>query len=88
MARGRGLAYSFVVSLIMGFVVEKTIGLRVTEEDEVTGVDQTEHAETAYDWRGLSGSLHRAAVERGRRYRTAASRCRRRVRRREGGSLT
>ena len=26
------------------------------------GVDQTEHAETAYDWGGLSGSLHRAAV--------------------------
>jgi Amt family ammonium transporter len=25
-------------------------------------VDQTEHAETAYDWGGLSGTLHRAAV--------------------------
>jgi Amt family ammonium transporter len=25
-------------------------------------VDRTEHAETAYDWGGLAGALHRAAV--------------------------
>jgi Amt family ammonium transporter len=56
------MTYSFVVSAILAFVVNKTIGMRVSEEDEVTGVDQTEHAETAYDWGGLSGVLHRAAV--------------------------
>jgi Amt family ammonium transporter len=63
-AEGAGIvfAYSFLVSLILAFVVHKTIGLRVTEEAEITGVDQTEHAETAYDWGGLSGALHRAAV--------------------------
>ena len=63
-AEGAGIvfAYSFIVSLILAFAVHKTIGLRVTEEAEITGVDQTEHAETAYDWGGLSGSLHRAAV--------------------------
>jgi Amt family ammonium transporter len=55
-------AYSFIVSLILAFAVNKTIGMRVSEEAEVTGVDQTEHAETAYDWGGLSGTLHRAAV--------------------------
>ncbi|MBS2962812.1 ammonium transporter [Actinocrinis puniceicyclus] len=55
-------AYSFVVSFLLALLVHKTIGLRVTEEAEITGVDQTEHAETAYDWGGLSGSLHRAAV--------------------------
>ena len=55
-------AYSFTVSFILAFIVNKTIGLRVTEEAEITGVDQTEHAETAYDWGGLSGALHRAAV--------------------------
>jgi ammonium transporter, Amt family len=54
-------AYSFVVSAILALVVHKTIGLRVSEEDEITGVDQTEHAETAYDWGGLTGTLHRAA---------------------------
>jgi Amt family ammonium transporter len=55
-------AYSFTVSLILAFAVSKTIGLRVSEEAEITGVDQTEHAETAYDWGGLTGTLHRAAV--------------------------
>jgi ammonium transporter, Amt family len=55
-------AYSFTVSLILAFAVHKTIGLRVSEEDEITGVDQTEHAETAYDWGGLTGAVHRAAA--------------------------
>jgi Amt family ammonium transporter len=63
-AEGAGivLGYSFVVSLILAFALHKTLGLRVTEEAEITGVDQTEHAETAYDWGGISGALHRAAV--------------------------
>jgi ammonium transporter, Amt family len=63
-SEGAGIVfgYSFVVSLILAFAVHKTIGLRVSEEDEVVGVDQTEHAETAYDWGGLSGALHLAAA--------------------------
>ena len=63
-AEGAGIvfAYSFTVSLILAFVVHKTIGLRVSEEAEIVGVDQTEHAETAYDWGGLSGALHRTAL--------------------------
>ena len=36
-------------------MIDKTIGFRVTEDDEVTGVDQVEHAETAYDFLGASG---------------------------------
>jgi hypothetical protein len=50
------------MSLIIAFAVHKTIGLRVSEEAEIAGIDQAEHAETAYDWGGLTGSLHRAAV--------------------------
>jgi Amt family ammonium transporter len=63
-AEGAGIvfAYSFLVSGLLALLVHKTIGLRVTEEAEITGVDQTEHAETAYDWGGLSGSLHRVAA--------------------------
>ena len=63
-AEGAGIvfAYSFVVSFLLAKLVNATVGMRVSEEDEITGVDQTEHAETAYDWGGLSGSLHRAAV--------------------------
>jgi len=63
-AEGVGIVfgYSFTMSLIIAFAVHKTIGLRVSEEAEIAGIDQAEHAETAYDWGGLTGSLHRAAV--------------------------
>ena len=36
--------------------------LRVSAEAEVTGVDLAEHAETAYDWGGLSATLHHGAM--------------------------
>jgi len=63
-AAGSGiiLVYSFVVSLLLAKLVHATIGLRVSAEAEITGVDMTEHAETAYDWGGLSGTLHHAAI--------------------------
>ena len=41
--------YSFVVTLILGFIIEKTIGFRVKAEDEVDGIDLSEHAESAYE---------------------------------------
>ncbi|WGW13070.1 ammonium transporter [Saxibacter everestensis] len=50
------LVYSFVMAYIIGIVIEKTIGFRVSEEDEFTGVDLTVHAETAYDLEGNEGS--------------------------------
>jgi Amt family ammonium transporter len=42
------LAYSFVVSLVIGKVIDLTMGLRVSEEDEDTGLDLSQHAEVAY----------------------------------------
>ena len=39
------MVYSFVVAAILALIINKTIGFRVSEEDEVTGVDETEHAE-------------------------------------------
>ncbi|HEY0508028.1 MAG TPA: ammonia channel protein, partial [Blastococcus sp.] len=50
------LAYSFILTLVIGFVIQKTIGFRINEEDEVTGIDSIEHAETAYDFASLGGS--------------------------------
>ena len=44
--------YSFSVAWILGKIIDKTMGFRVSEEDEVTGVDLSQHAETAYDWIG------------------------------------
>src|ERR1700759_1021219 len=46
--------YSFTVAWILGKIIDKTMGFRVSAEDEATGVDLTEHAETAYDF----GSIH------------------------------
>ena len=42
------LAYSFVVSLIIAKAIDLTLGLRVSEEDEDTGLDLSQHAEVAY----------------------------------------
>lgn len=42
------LAYSFILSLIIGFAIEKTIGFRVKAEDEIAGIDTVVHGEEAY----------------------------------------
>ena len=41
--------YAFVVSWIIFKAINATIGLRLSEEDEVAGMDSTEHSETAYN---------------------------------------
>ena len=52
-------AYSFFVTLIIGYAIEKTIGFRVTKDSEVEGIDLNEHAESAYEMSSSSrgGSL-------------------------------
>jgi hypothetical protein len=40
-------------------VIKKTIGFRVEEESEVTGIDEGEHAETGYDFSTLGGRPRR-----------------------------
>ncbi|EKX66963.1 ammonium transporter [Streptomyces ipomoeae] len=50
------MAYTFVVTWIIAFLIQKTIGFRASEEDEVAGVDQALHAETAYDFSQAAGS--------------------------------
>jgi Amt family ammonium transporter len=44
------IIYSGVVTAIISFALEKTIGWRVTEEEEVAGIDYADHGETAYDF--------------------------------------
>jgi Amt family ammonium transporter len=44
------MAYSFTVAVIIALVIKFTLGLRATAEDEELGIDETEHAETAYDF--------------------------------------
>ncbi len=49
-----GVAIAWVLSivgtLVILFVVDKLIGLRVSEEDERTGLDLSQHGEEGYDW--------------------------------------
>ncbi|CAB4587546.1 MAG: ammonium transporter [Actinobacteria bacterium] len=56
---GMVFAYSFLATLIIGFIIEKTIGFRVKKDAEVEGIDLSEHAETAYEMTSSSrgGSL-------------------------------
>ncbi|MFT3799082.1 ammonium transporter [Microbacterium sp.] len=42
------LAYSFIVAYIIGIAIEKTIGFRVKNEDEIAGIDTVVHGEEGY----------------------------------------
>jgi Amt family ammonium transporter len=42
------MAFSGVVTYILATAIDKTIGLRVSVDDELTGLDQSQHAESAY----------------------------------------
>ena len=48
-AVGVTVLWSAVVSIIAFFIIDKTIGLRVSEEDEREGLDISSHGETAYN---------------------------------------
>jgi Amt family ammonium transporter len=52
--------YSFVLAYIIGKAIDKTIGFRVAEDVEVAGIDQAEHAESAYDFSAVGAALSNA----------------------------
>jgi ammonium transporter, Amt family len=43
------LAVSFVLTYLIGTALQKTVGFRIEEDDEVAGIDLAMHAETGYD---------------------------------------
>ncbi|OIV36719.1 ammonia channel protein [Mangrovactinospora gilvigrisea] len=49
------LVFSGVVSFLLAKAIDKTMGMTITEDDEVSGIDQAEHAETGYDFTGVAG---------------------------------
>jgi len=46
--------FSFAATYLIATFIQKTIGFRSKQDDESTGLDQTYHAETAYDFSSIS----------------------------------
>ncbi len=40
-----GIGYAFVGTIIIAFIVDKVMGLRVSQKEETVGLDQTQHGE-------------------------------------------
>jgi len=53
-AAGAGIAWgiSIVGTLVLLFAVDKVMGLRVSREDEMAGLDLSQHGEEGYDLNG------------------------------------
>ncbi|HEX3707342.1 MAG TPA: ammonium transporter [Mycobacteriales bacterium] len=52
------IGWAFTMSWLIATAVQRTIGLRVDESDEVQGLDATIHAESAYEF----GSVHATRI--------------------------
>jgi Amt family ammonium transporter len=49
------VAYSFVVSFVLAWIINKVMGMRLSEDEELEGMDAVLHGETAYDFGGGFG---------------------------------
>jgi Amt family ammonium transporter len=58
LANGVTIVYSFVVTMLIMLALKATIGVRVSEEVENSGLDLAEHAETAYSTGSASMAGH------------------------------
>ena len=47
-ALGATIVFSFTITYVLAKVLDRTIGLRVSTEHELVGLDQSQHAESAY----------------------------------------
>jgi Amt family ammonium transporter len=54
---GATLGFSFVATWIILWVVDKIVGVRVSEDEEVTGLDLSQHAEVGYSLVDRGGSV-------------------------------
>lgn len=43
------LAYSFIATWLIATVIDRTMGFRITQEAEITGIDLAVHAESSYE---------------------------------------
>ncbi len=70
-AAGAVMLYSFAVAFILGLIIHRTVGFRVSEDAEVGGIDLASHAEAAYEITPAAGpSSSHAAVSQAARERS------------------
>ncbi|EIV94302.1 ammonium transporter [Frankia sp. QA3] len=55
LAVGATLGYSAVVTALIALLIKYTIGLRLSDEDQITGMDESLHGETAYRFTSIGG---------------------------------
>ncbi|CAJ38135.1 ammonium transporter [Methanocella arvoryzae] len=48
-ASGASIAYAFVVTFVLVYILDKTIGMTVKEEEEYVGLDLSQHGERAFN---------------------------------------
>ena len=60
---GATLGFSFVATWIILWVVDKIVGVRVSEDEEVTGLDLSQHAEVGYTLVDRGGTVGSGAPE-------------------------
>jgi Amt family ammonium transporter len=56
-AAGISIVWTAVFTTLIGLGIKHTMGWRIAEEDEVEGIDFTEHGESAYDFDGRGGGV-------------------------------
>jgi Amt family ammonium transporter len=70
-AAGATIVYSFVIAYILGILIHRTVGFRVSEDAEVGGIDLAVHVEAGYEFTPAAGpSGSHAALSAGARERS------------------
>jgi Amt family ammonium transporter len=55
---GATVGYSFCATMVIGLILKYTIGIKMTDEQQLIGMDESLHAESAYDFNALTaGSI-------------------------------
>ncbi|MDT0202920.1 ammonium transporter [Nocardioides sp. AE5] len=66
------IIWTAVLTLALGLAIKYTLGWRIDEDDEVSGIDRVEHGETAYEF-GASGARRSVLATRATAHRADAS---------------
>ncbi|HEX3828087.1 MAG TPA: hypothetical protein VHV82_12530, partial [Sporichthyaceae bacterium] len=51
---GATVGYSFAATMVIGLILKYTIGIKMSDEQQMIGMDESLHAESAYDFNALS----------------------------------